>query len=595
MIKLQAPDFEIDLSTYGVSLKEESNLFTDNIYKSYSLPFSIKADALLLMKLNLPTLENIYDLETTIKCRLVLDDIHFPATWYLGEVHGDIIECTLTYGDAELPVYDVPLRDLPWPKIINLNVANFANTYISQSWPAVAFNFPMVYRPEIKEESNYELFEGFLNNHNGSTFLINEEDNSGAEPVFINRNVLAPFPYLLEILKFGYKQAGLQVFGEIFEHEILKKALYVPDGFLEKFKGDQYETFSFTTPTETDTTFLGTYGVYTKTYVPEAIGTYEIAFNLDLDPVLARVFELRITRRDALSNDIIETIYSASSMSNRVTIEEKININITDASQYDPIEIQLYLMHTTESIAAYNNFEYSFKGGRLNEFPDVFSLAAFVPDMTFGEYVNLVKNWLNLDIDVQDRFVDINFTQKTILQKEVDDHSHLELPEPPFQYNSNRFYKLHYANGEKVFFNRTGQVYSDLDDDNENVIKIEMPVQPLVVERIKNITTAIFPKNKSKLDFCLYDGEDVAGRPTCNPAIARKLNLQPVVDDHWKEWLGYRVRSKTYKENFECSVHEGFSINRLSFKYNELHVLKKISKKFINEKLMKVELESETF
>lgn len=595
MIKLQASNFEIDLSTYGVSLKEESSLFTDNIYKSYSLPFGIKADALLLEKLNLPTLENITDVNTAIKCRLVLTDVHYEATLYLGEVTGQHIQCTLTYGDAELAVYDVHLRDLPWPKIISLDIPGVANVTIQKAWPETAFNFPMVYKPRIQEEDNYELFEGFVNNHDGADFLLNEEDNSGAEPVFINRNVLAPFPYLLEILKFGFKQAGRKVFGEVFENETLKKALYVPDGYLEKFKGTQYESYSFTTPGETSTTGEGTFGSYSKVFTPEQVGTYEISMSMDFDPVLARFFEFHIYRRDALSNEILETLFSASSQDNRVTIEEKITINITEAAQFDPIEILLSLKHTTESIAAFNYFEYIFKGGQLNEFPNIFSLASFVPDMKFGEYVNLMKNWLNLDIDVEDRYVDINFTQNTILKKEVEDHSHLEIPKPTKTPNSNRFYKLKYANGDQVFFNRNGQVYSDLTRDKENVITIEMDVQPLVVERNNDITTAIASKERSKLDFCLFDGTDAQGKPTCSPMIARNLNLQPVTDAFWKEWLGYRVNSKTFKEGFKCSVHEGLSIKRLSFKYNELHILKKVDKKFLSEKMMKVDVESETF
>ena len=42
-------------------------------------------------------------------------------------------------------------------------------------------------------------------------------------------------------------------------------------------------------------------------------------------------------------------------------------------------------------------------------------------------------------------------------------------------------------------------------------------------------------------------------------------------------------------------MHEQLSLKELSFKYNELHVIKKLSRKYISEELMKVDVESETF
>ncbi len=595
MIKLQSDRFEIDLSNYGVVLKEKSNIFSDNTYSNYSLPFLMDADAELLEKLGIPTIDNISDPEVKIKCRLVLDDAHFPAFLFLGEIRGSKIECNITYGEEQQDVYNTKLKDLPWPKIIALQLHSHAKTISQKAWPSTAYNFPMLYNPEIKEESNYGLFEDFVNNHDGTTYLQNEIDNTGAEPVYINRNVLTPFPYILEILRFGYSTIGKKTFGKLFEDETLKKTLYIPEGFLEKFKGAEYQKFSFSTPDSTEIVFNRfTYGIYEKYLTPTSVGTYEISYSFDFDPVLADYFEFNIFQEDALSQErtLLTRFFSEN---NRVKLQDKYTHNVESATQYDPIVLQLKLRHTTNSIAAFNNVEFNFKGGQLTEYPDIFSLAPFMPDMTFGEYENLLKNWLNLDINTQNRYVEINFVKDSVLKRPREDHSHLEAVEPAKKFNSNRFYKLSYADESQVLFNVNGQVFSDLDEEGRDVIELNMEVQPAVVESNKNIITAVAPKNKSKLDFCVYDGLNGSGYPTASATLIRELFLQEIFLRLWQLWLSFRLNSKTYKDSFECSVFEKININELSIRYNELHVLKSLNKKYISEKVMQVDIESETF
>lgn len=595
MIKLQSDRFEIDLSTYGVVLKEQSNIFSDKSYGNNSLPFLMDADSELLEKLGILTIDNISDVDTKVKCRLVLEETHFPAFLYLGEIIGSKIQCDITYGEEQQEIYTTKLKDLPWPKVIALQLHEHAKQTSTKSWPATPYNFPMLYNPKINGDSNYALFEDFVNNHDGNTYLQNEVDNTGAEPVYINRNVIAPFPYLLEILRFGYSQIGKKTFGKLFEDETLKKTLFIPDNFLEKFKGTQYQKFSFGTPDTTEIVFNRlVYGVYEKSFTPTAIGTYDIDFSFDLDPVLASYFEFNIFRQDALSQE--RTLLTRFlSKNNRVKIEDSYTVNVESADQYDTIVLQLKLRHTTNSIANFNNVEYNFKGGKLNEFPDIFSLADFMPDMTFGEYENLLKNWLNLDINVQNRYVEINFVQDSILKRNRVDHSHLEDPEPSKKYNSNRFYKLSYADNSKVLYNINGQVFSDLEEEGSDVIELNMEVQPAVVESNKNIITAVAPKEKSKLDFCVYDGLNSNGKPTASSELIRELFLQAIFVKYWQLWLSFRLNSKTFKDSFKCSVFENITINDLSIRYNELHVLKSLNKKFLSEKVMQVDMESETF
>lgn len=582
---------KIDLSRFGVTLKEENSLFTNNIYKSYSLPFNLPAEEELMVKLGLPHLDNITNVNSKVMGKILLTDRYYDAIMFLGNIEGRQIDCSLSFGDQELSVYDLKLSDLPWPVQLVNSYFQHVNGKIQKTWPDTAYNYPRVYAPSIAEESGYESFKGFINNYDGLGPMLNTVDNTGAEPVYHNYNVFAPMPYLLEILRFIYLQEGRKVTGELFEDEIMKKAIYIPENFLEKFRGSEYSSFSFNTPTEV---INNEFGVYKKEFTPENIGSYEVDYKLNLDPVTAEYFEFRIYQKDSVDEYIKTTYFEATSTKNRVSLSDKQTINVTAENQYDPIVIELKLKYKADTIAPMNQFEFSFSEGKLNEGPSSFTLADFMPNMKAGEFVNEMKNWLNLDISIFEDRVRIDYVQNSILKKPRENHSHLEIPYPKKKHNSNRFYKLSYANGERLFYNRNGQVFSDIDEEGADVIPIDMDVQPAAVEQNENVITAVKPEKASKIDFCLYEYASYLDN-TCPPELGNQLNLQKVSINNWLEWLFYRVNSKTFKESFECSVHERINIDELSFKYNELHVIKSLMKKYLSESVMRVDVESETF
>ncbi|MCT8340478.1 hypothetical protein MG296_10470 [Flavobacteriaceae bacterium TK19130] len=593
MIYIQNEKFRIDLSANGVSLTEKNDIFTDSVNKNYSLPFTIEADEEILEKLDLPTLQNIRNINTRISCLLCVPDRQFRAVLYLGDIVKNTIECTLTYGDAELPVYNVALKDLPWPIQLTQNLADLAEQKISQSWPATGYNFPMVYKPSIDGDSGYEYFEGFVNHWKDGAFVENEIDDTGDEDVYLNKNVMVPMPYFLEIIKVGYKAAGIKAVGEIFNHPTIQKLLYIPNEYLELFDGNQYQQFSFSYRTSAILSGGNQFNVYENSFTPQEEGTYNITYKINLPPSLASTFILQFFREDALSGDR-ELIQEFISYNNRVDLDEKLDIIVEAANVSDPIVTVLKLPYGDVNISEYNNFEIQFSGGQLNVFPNVFTLSDFMPDMTFGEFMAAIKNWWNVEINVEENLAIISFLKDSVFQKPVVDHSHLEIPDPKYSNNNNRLYKLEYANGDKVFYNKDGQIFTDLSDKSVEEQKIEMKAWPAIVEGNRGVVTAVAPEDEDSLSFCLYDGP-VNGVPICNPSIATDFSLQKVFKNFWENWLNFRVNSYSYKENFECSVFEEISVKARSHKYHESHLLKEVKKKYLSETTMSVDIESETF
>src|SRR5690606_24608010 len=156
MIYFQSKEYRIDLGSYKITFIESSNRFTNNLQKSYSLPLNISFDDIVIEKLGLPDIDNITTYLSSDKGILYMDDRYFTATLILGDISRKTIEITIYYGDETLPVYDINLRDLPWPVIVNADFSSFAKSMLNKSWPEVTHNWPTVFRKEISGEGNYD-------------------------------------------------------------------------------------------------------------------------------------------------------------------------------------------------------------------------------------------------------------------------------------------------------------------------------------------------------------------------------------------------------------------------------------------------------
>lgn len=287
----------------------------------------------------------------------------------------------------------------------------------------------MIHAPKIAEQDDYSHFLGYVNNFDGINFRQNSSALIDGETVYRNYNVLAPFPYLLEILRFGFSLEGKIITGPAVNDELLRKVVYIPENFLERFRGTEFQSFSFSTADEVATENDVSLSIYKRSFTLEEIGEYNIKFKLNLDPIIAEYFELKVTLEHP--STFVETeIFTAQSQFYRVKMEEELKLNITSATQLHTLKVVLKLKYQSASIAGTNQFEYAYSDGRLNEFPTYFPWQIFLPDMNFGEFVNTMKNWLNLDFTIGDHEVHINFTQDSILEKPRRDHNHLEIPKP---------------------------------------------------------------------------------------------------------------------------------------------------------------------
>lgn len=146
----------------------------------------------------------------------------------------------------------------------------------------------MVYAPKIADGDDYEDFLGFMNNYTGTQFVENVTQEVTPDIFYRNYNVMTPFPYLLEILRFGFSLEGKTIGGPAVDNALLRKVLFMPDTYLERFKGSQFQSFSFAIPDEVIRSNMRNVAIYRRQFTAEFEGTYDLKFNLNLDPVTAQ-------------------------------------------------------------------------------------------------------------------------------------------------------------------------------------------------------------------------------------------------------------------------------------------------------------------
>ena len=593
MIIFQSNFFTIDLTLFGITFNEENNMFIDNLIKSYSFPFKVPLSDTLVKNLGFPNVEAISGDSASIKGKLVIDNDYYEATLELGEVQGEEIECIVYYGDEELPVYGTNMRSLPWPINIVTTTTALSQKHLDKPWPEVTHNFPAIYRPEIKEDTDYEDFQFFMNNFNGNDFVSNITQTVESEVVFLNRNVLAPCTYVLEMLTFGFKVAGRTARGTIFQDERIQKLLYVPENFLEKFRGSTFDYWQFTTPSAIEQNAIGDIGLYQRTFSPNNAGTYNIKINLDLDPVRASYFSFRVYRKNGITQAEVNE-YTAASLNNRVTINKELSINLEGSPPDEQIIIELRLLYSTSSIVDTNSFEYSFKEGRLNELDSSYSLAEFMPDMIFGEFVDTLKNWFNLDVTIDEEFATIDFVQDALGNLPERNNEHLEIRYPRKKNNSNRIFKLVYGDQDEIMVDRSGQIYSDVDRQETDIITINQNVKMLKVEQNFGVSTAEY-SSESGLSFCFYDGLNASGRNySPDNILGFTARVEMVYESYWKDWLYRRTQNKTIRETFKAHYLEPLNLRSKIFKYNAILLPVTIRKRRESLEYYEIEMESET-
>lgn len=588
MIYFLTNDRKIDLTHLSLGLNEESNYFSNDTLQSYSDPVDVNLDSELAIAIGLPFYKNIASAKSKIEGKLVIGQKYFTAYFELGKFSENTAEITLFYGNETLSVYDKNLKDLSWPIISTNGLVNYAEQVIQESWPNISHSWPMIYNSEIVKETDYSAFESFVNNYD-SGFIENETINSADGTIFNNKNVMAPHVYILEILKQGYAQENKVLRGDIIRNERFKSALYMPTNYFEEFTSNDNFEFSFDYKSRTFV-FLGISNLYQKLIPINRKGIFELKMKINLDISLVKHFILQI---DIYEDDFQKTLLRKNSTDLPVNIDETLNIEIDDETVFKNLRISLIIPENSVSIEDFNWFNLQYSDGKQNVFPTVFSLSDFMPDMTFGDFENLLKNSFNLDISTTEDAVYINFLEENFNEFITVNNSDIEDPGYELSLNNNRVYKLSNSLNELITVDSSGVIFTDSNTTQE-VIDLEIGI---IQSKSNNYLGNVTVRTPDSDDFyvCFYNGVNGDGKPLPVRTIGElDFTIESIYNEFWKKWLFFRTNSKTIVDNYIASLNRKISFKESVFKYNEKSIPIKVNMNSLNEYLWEYEVEMET-
>lgn len=625
-------NFILDLSNHEFTLNEENNWFTSSVYFRYSYPLDINITDEQHRDLS-------YILEEFIENRVT---VWWGRFYVLNEVHegqleiiklkGRNLTIQINYGYEELPNGQKMLSELPlyYRKLgPSENLFDVASSEVNNSWPLHNYAWHRVNTDRLDKDSpQWEFFQGAINNYDKTSGAMLENEYDELEDLQINRNILQPIPYALHVLKAGFEDAGYTLQGEVLELPVLKKTtVFHFSKYYSSFNEQKQELV--VKGNEWTTLFHPECALYDHIiYLPEP-GRYTIAGNFmlratpDTQPTLpsqvghawAEIGFVpgvgsplqQLWRHDRYCTPFYQYREWHKSMDYTfdyygtggfivVTVQSLPWAKVDETIVEDPMTIDLTLSQRAK---------YDSNGDLLPTLivPDEIHLQKCVPQMNFGDFVQMFLKLRNLDIDIDEtnKVVKINRILPRINNQTPISLSDKEVIEPEIEFNQGKKYLLKYQDVDhedykyqQVLVSVDGAEFGAFESDPE-IEEIVINALPLPrVVRNSALTAYDFMEDDSRAFLCLYEGLDADGNNyTEDP---EPLLIPAIYEAEYKDWIEFLLRGMGYSWSFDTFFEETLKlkIKSVIYAYQKRHVVKRISRSNISPDVIFCEIETKT-
>lgn len=566
--------WELDLTGTKITLVEENSLFHDYFVKNYSLPFITNVEKMTDDQLRFLHLDNVGLSTARYPGNLFVDNKFSRGYLTVQSVQGKNIKGIIYHGATALPVLETKLSDLPFPIVKFPSATVFAKTTASQQFPDVGFNFPMIIDEEFKSNTYYDAFEGIINKFENGNYVVNSIVNNEV----LNKNVLTPFPYIMEILKVGFESAGLLINGDFVNDKANEKLIWDTSMYLESYSLASIDEHIFAASND-EYIFEGeTFSEWSKTFSATVVGTYKLKILLNI-PNNITIKSFKITHAG-------NEIYSNASY----VINEELEISIPDSGSFGDIDVKLITLQNEINLTEYNKFNFETSSDKLNVYPNSFSLAQVMPDMTFGAFLNKLRKWLGLRIVPEQSIVRIDYIVNKFRETQFDDKSKYEISQPLKEPSKIKVYKLLYTEDDFILIDASGQMFDASSYTSSEIELIDMGVKTLPIGDSDGIFTAKRSEGDPDFKILMYDGlQTVSNLPlTLGEVSNRNFKLPEIFNMFHLPWYRFLLNSITITDKFECDTIEDFDINEGQYKYSQKHIYYKITKSRKSEKVYEV-------
>lgn len=603
MRKVIHSNFELDLSNKKMTDISENPVFSDKFSAKYSYPIEIDLDDNLDTAFGFISFYNSSEPLTFIDVMYNHNNVLSPAILEVEEVQGQKLQVTISWGFEEFPSFNKKLVELSLDKFEVPDIYTHAAGIISQTFPAVNYNFPQIHTDKIDiDDEVWFAFGKILNNYKDGAFLENYVDT--IEDITYNTNIMQPIPYLLHVLKQGFLEGGYTMSGGFVNHPMIKKALLYADAeYYTTFEQESYSVLQMSEDA-VETDLFKSFAFYRSITTINAPGKYRIIGTINVFRMYNKSATMLIKYRNSTIvsytfervqfsgspvrvnvDFIFETISDLEP--NLITIE--VDHRLTTNQMIIDLSINPIRLHDTTGTAIPTV---------LN--PNQVDLTRSVPDITFGELVTTLKNWFNLSVDFFENEVIIDFVQDAVANAPIKDYSDFEVMTPVRKLQKGNSYLLHFqdiSSKEYVFlpvFQNNTIITNSGYKTNEKTTDIPINGYPLPVTFRNGIQTAhAFEQSSDKVQLILYDGTTEG----LNLAKDSSDLLLPSVHAMFhKDWLSRRINSQVFEWNFLADSYDLFdkSVKDKINCYGCVHLIKSINKTEISPEIFEVEIETES-
>lgn len=624
MRKIIHSKFELDLSNKKITDISENPIFSDKFSAKYSYPIEIDLDDDLDIAFGFISFYNSSDPLTYIDVTYNHNDVLSQAVLEVEEIQGRKMQINISWGFEEFPSFQKKLSELSLDKFEVANIYTHAAGIISQTYPAVNYNFPQIHTDKIDTEDDiWFAFEKILNNYKDGAFLENYVDLG--DDITYNKNIMQPLPYLLHILERGFADGNHTFAGNFKEHQLIKKLVVYTDAtYHTTFEQESYTVMKMSEDAINEgeiiegtfplNDFFGStltvedpfvnYAKYSELVTITAPGKYRIIGSIKVYSQKYRNSIVKILYRDV---EIYSFVTPSNTTSSYAIYTRNIDVVFETLSDLLPNEITIISEQriTNSKII----FDLSINPIRLHDTtgsavptvlnPNQIDLTRAVADITFGDFLTTLKNWFNLSTDYIDGVAYVNFVQDDVDYASMKDYSMFEVMEPlrKLQKGNSFLLKFQDVNSQEYIyqpvFHSANLISNSGFKTDEKTTEIQINGYPLPFPFRNGVQTAhAFEESNDKIQLVIYDGTTGGLNLSKDPT---ELMLPGIHLNFFKKWFDRRINSQNFQWSF---LADSFDLLNKSVKdkincYSKIHLIKSISKTEIEPEIFEVEIETE--
>ena len=601
------PTAKLDLSKQKFSIQENNAKVSDSQFTKIIFPFSLPVSEEILNSIGDIINHAATDVETVIDCKLEHEGrVHDAKLEILGN-EGLYAEAQIDYGFDELPNWTKKLSELPLENFSVPDIHTYAPTLLNKKYPEVNFNFPRIYNKKYDPTSEvWDAFDGFLNDMKPDMTEMRRNYIDGVGNIF-NVNIIHPMPYILHVLKTGFRDAGFELKGHILtDADLLYRTIYSGTDY---FTSKQQRRYDFNIKASQPDELLlengpDDYAIYERHITIEKTGTYKIAGLIKFWKAKKMFSNYQISLNG-------QKLWQKRTNSDRsdymidIPIDIDFNVNQENSvltffckKQYHPDwDFQLAdLLVTSKVLEDISNAELGEDTGFVTNRNEV-NLKNAVPDITFGDFVNKICNWFNYAMIPIEKTIYMN---RLSLEKyfEPKDFRKYEAKRPKRVPKKNVSYLLKFPELDRkvdsVFYDAQGFKLNGEEIADTKVIEIDGYALPVYMPKPNSHSTAVVQTDSTTmLQLVYYDGLTDGTNNAKNPA---GCHFPELFYKNWENWLKRRLECYEYTWKFTIPIEEmaNYSINDYIYCYDNIHLIKTLNKDKVSETTYEVEIITET-